>query len=228
MFDKQPFDHLMMKARSISLHSTIPHHQSSMSIAPPPLPSAISGFGAQNGVADQAPVQENEGVKDDTASVGIIYPPPYIRGGHHRSTLDLATSKALNIILTIVSLPPLIEIADKTAAYVSGSDSGAQLEERLRQSEKNNAKFCFLNPTDPYHAYYAFKVQEAKSGNGKHICFFYLSHEISLGSSKAIIINVLTPSTTQLQRPLKLRQKSRQRWRRPLNHRLRSHHHLNL
>jgi len=60
-----------------------------------------------------------------------------------------------------------IEIADKTAAYVAGSKTGTLLEERLRQSEKNNAKFCFLNPTDPFHAYYAFKVQEAKSGKGK-------------------------------------------------------------
>ena len=62
-----------------------------------------------------------------------------------------------------------IEIADKTAAYVSGSDSGALLEERLRQKEKSNAKFCFLNPTDPYHAYYAFKIQEAKSGKGMRL-----------------------------------------------------------
>ncbi|KAF9385043.1 SF3a splicing factor complex subunit [Podila verticillata] len=72
----------------------------------------------------------------EDAPVGFIYPPPYIR-----------------------------EIADKTAAFVSGSGTGAQLEERLRQSEKNNAKFSFLNPTDPFHAYYQFKVQEAKSGN---------------------------------------------------------------
>ncbi|KAF9185419.1 hypothetical protein BGZ51_003949 [Haplosporangium sp. Z 767] len=108
-----------------------------MSIAPPPpLPSAISGFGTPNGIKEKSPSQETEIPQDDTASVGIIYPPPYIR-----------------------------EIADKTAAYVSGSGSGALLEERLRQSEKNNAKFCFLNPTDPYHAYYAFKVKEAKSGN---------------------------------------------------------------
>jgi len=63
----------------------------------------------------------------------------------------------------------ILEIADKTAAFVSGSGTGAQLEERLRQSEKNNAKFSFLNPTDPFHAYYQFKVQEAKSGNGKGI-----------------------------------------------------------
>ncbi|KAF9091023.1 SF3a splicing factor complex subunit [Mortierella sp. GBA35] len=104
-----------------------------MSVAPPPLPSAISGFGAQNGVEEHPPAQETE--QEDVASVGIIYPPPYIR-----------------------------EIADKTAAYVSGSDSGALLEERLRQKEKSNPKFCFLNTTDPYHAYYAFKIQEAKSG----------------------------------------------------------------
>lgn len=68
-----------------------------------------------------------------------------------------------------------LEIADKTAAFVSGSGTGAQLEERLRQSEKNNAKFSFLNPTDPFHAYYQFKVQEAKSGNGKDIPSWFFS-----------------------------------------------------
>jgi splicing factor 3A subunit 1 len=73
----------------------------------------------------------------------------------------------------------LVEIADKTAAYVAGNNSGtlgAMLEERLRQSEKNNAKFCFLNPTDPYHAYYAFKVKEARAGKGTSwLSFLFLS-----------------------------------------------------
>ncbi|KAI8363324.1 Pre-mRNA splicing factor PRP21 like protein-domain-containing protein [Mortierella sp. GBAus27b] len=84
-------------------------------------------------------VQENGlGQEEDAGAVGIIYPPPHIR-----------------------------KIADKTAAYVAGNNSGAlgaMLEERLRQNERNNAKFCFLNPTDPYHAYYAFKVKEARAG----------------------------------------------------------------
>ncbi|KAI1303530.1 SF3a splicing factor complex subunit [Mortierella claussenii] len=109
-----------------------------MSIAPPPLPTAIRSFGVPNGIEEKPPAQESTEAMEqdeDVASVGIIYPPPYIR-----------------------------EIADRTAAAVSGSDSGAILEERLRQSEKHNSKFCFLNPTDPYHAYYAFKIKEAKSG----------------------------------------------------------------
>ncbi|KAF9363204.1 SF3a splicing factor complex subunit [Mortierella sp. NVP85] len=104
-----------------------------MANTPPPLPSIIGSFEAQNGAE-----KEPQELEDDVAAVGIIYPPPHIR-----------------------------KIADKTAAYVAGNNSGtlgAMLEERLRQSEKNNAKFCFLNPTDPYHAYYAFKVKEAKAG----------------------------------------------------------------
>ena len=57
-----------------------------------------------------------------------------------------------------------IEIANKTAAFVArNNESGTRLEERLRQTQKNDARFCFLNPADPFHAYYAFKVQEAKS-----------------------------------------------------------------
>ncbi|KAG0054056.1 SF3a splicing factor complex subunit [Gryganskiella cystojenkinii] len=110
-----------------------------MSIAPPPLPSAISAFESQDAMEDINPAQENGSSTEEPTSttdeVGFIYPPPHIK-----------------------------EIADKTAAYVAGSGSGALLEERLRQSEKNNARFCFLNPTDPFHAYYAFKIQEARSG----------------------------------------------------------------
>ncbi|KAF9581646.1 SF3a splicing factor complex subunit [Lunasporangiospora selenospora] len=111
-----------------------------MSVAPPPLPSAISSYGnqnsQQNGLEQQkANDDKDTSVTEDATSGGIIYPPAHIR-----------------------------VIADKTAQWVASSGSGAQLEERLRQSEKNNAKFCFLNPTDYYHAYYLHKIKEVKAG----------------------------------------------------------------
>ena len=40
-------------------------------------------------------------------------------------------------------------------------------------------RFCFLNPSDPYRAYYEHKINEIKSGKGKDsffflpICLFY-------------------------------------------------------
>ncbi|KAG0241874.1 SF3a splicing factor complex subunit [Actinomortierella wolfii] len=111
-----------------------------MATVPPPLPSAINGFGANaNNVKADVDMNEhatNASQENNTEEpVGIIYPPPEIR-----------------------------KVADKTAAFVATSGSGAQLEERLRQKEMNNPKFCFLNPSDPYHAYYAMKIKEAKEG----------------------------------------------------------------
>lgn len=52
-----------------------------MSIAPPPLPAAISGFESQN-VAEETTPQENGSTTMDTTpdEVGFIYPPPHIKG----------------------------------------------------------------------------------------------------------------------------------------------------
>lgn len=61
-------------------------------------------------------------------------------------------------------LPPLDirEIVEKTANYVSRNGIG--FEEKIREKEKNNAKFCFLNPADPYYKYYEFRLEECKKG----------------------------------------------------------------
>ena len=37
---------------------------------------------------------------------------------------------------------------------------GPEFEERIRGNEADNPKFNFLNPNDPYHAYYAHKLKE--------------------------------------------------------------------
>ncbi|TPX56013.1 hypothetical protein PhCBS80983_g04875 [Powellomyces hirtus] len=58
--------------------------------------------------------------------------------------------------------PEIKNIVDKTADYVARS--GPQFEERIREREKHNPKFCFLNPSDPYRAYYDFKMQEVREG----------------------------------------------------------------
>jgi splicing factor 3A subunit 1 len=36
---------------------------------------------------------------------------------------------------------------------------GAEFEKRILANEKNNVKFNFLVPTDPYHAYYRMRVR---------------------------------------------------------------------
>jgi splicing factor 3A subunit 1 len=36
--------------------------------------------------------------------------------------------------------------------------TGPEFEKRILANERNNAKFNFLVPTDPYHAYYQMRV----------------------------------------------------------------------
>lgn len=42
--------------------------------------------------------------------------------------------------------------------------NGPEFEEKIRQNEISNTKFNFLNPSDPYHAYYRHKVKEIAEG----------------------------------------------------------------
>ncbi|KAH9298995.1 hypothetical protein KI387_030677, partial [Taxus chinensis] len=59
----------------------------------------------------------------------------------------------------IIHPPPDIRnIVDKTAQFVARN--GPEFEKRILANEKNNAKFNFLNPNDPYHAYYQHRVSE--------------------------------------------------------------------
>lgn len=50
---------------------------------------------------------------------------------------------------------------------ITFSRNGPEFEARIRQNEINNPKFNFLNPNDPYHAYYRHKVNEFKEGKGQ-------------------------------------------------------------
>ena len=42
---------------------------------------------------------------------------------------------------------------------------GPEFEDRIRANEADNAKFNFLNPNDPYHAYYAHKLKEFRESD---------------------------------------------------------------
>ncbi|GLJ36513.1 hypothetical protein SUGI_0733490 [Cryptomeria japonica] len=62
----------------------------------------------------------------------------------------------------IIHPPPDIRnIVDKTAQFVARN--GPEFEKRILANEKNNSKFNFLNPSDPYHAYYQHRVSEFRS-----------------------------------------------------------------
>eukprot|EP00249_Psilotum_nudum_P018493 c26835_g1_i1 orf=261-2729(-) len=57
--------------------------------------------------------------------------------------------------------PDIRSIVDKTAQFVARN--GPEFEKRILANEKNNVKFNFLNPIDPYHAYYQHRVLEFRT-----------------------------------------------------------------
>ncbi|KAJ4322008.1 SF3a splicing factor complex subunit, partial [Fusarium piperis] len=68
-----------------------------------------------------------------------------------------------------VVLPPreIRNVLEKTAGYVARN--GAVFEDRIRDKERSNPKFSFLNPSDAYHPFYQWRLEEVKNGRGTAI-----------------------------------------------------------
>lgn len=72
----------------------------------------------------------------------------------------------INPVIGIIYPPPEVRnIVDKTANFVARN--GPEFEARIRQNEQGNPKFNFLNPGDPYHAYYQHKVHDFREGKAQ-------------------------------------------------------------
>ena len=56
-------------------------------------------------------------------------------------------------------------IVDKTAQFVARN--GQEFERKILGNEKDNVKFSFLKPSDPYHAYYRLRVKDFQEGDAK-------------------------------------------------------------
>ena len=72
----------------------------------------------------------------------------------------------------IIQPPPDVKaIVDKTAQFVARN--GPEFEQRILGSEKNNAKFNFLLPNDPYNAFYKSRIaafkEEAAGGDAASV-----------------------------------------------------------
>ncbi|KAH7358639.1 pre-mRNA-splicing factor sap114 [Plectosphaerella cucumerina] len=68
-----------------------------------------------------------------------------------------------------VVLPPreIRNVLEKTAGYVARN--GFVFEDRIREKERSNPKFSFLNDTDAYYAFYQWRLEEIKAGRGTAI-----------------------------------------------------------
>merc|ERR1719178_455749 len=63
----------------------------------------------------------------------------------------------------ILPPPGLREIVDKTAQFIA--KNGEEFEQRIVANERENTKFKFLSPKDPYNAYYRAKIDEFRGGS---------------------------------------------------------------
>ncbi|RUS25187.1 splicing factor 3A subunit 1-like protein [Jimgerdemannia flammicorona] len=111
---------------------------------------------------------------DEKPLIGIIYPPPDVRSCVDKRFGAFCLFVEAECFCTrsrflmssrryrLYPARPKSTIHSHTASFVARN--GIQFEERIRENEKHNPKFCFLNPNDPYHAYYQYKITEAKEG----------------------------------------------------------------
>ncbi|KAL3898541.1 MAG: hypothetical protein SGCHY_002675 [Lobulomycetales sp.] len=65
--------------------------------------------------------------------------------------------------MPIIPPPEIRDIVEKTAQAVARN--GPAFEARIRESEKQNSKFSFLNPMDPYREYYDERVAKLAQGD---------------------------------------------------------------
>lgn len=55
-------------------------------------------------------------------------------------------------------------VIDRTAAFVARSANPPQFEDKIRENQRQDPKFSFLNPADPYHAYYRHYMDKVNRG----------------------------------------------------------------
>ena len=63
----------------------------------------------------------------------------------------------------ILPPPDARGIVDKTAEFVA--KNGPEFEAKIKEKQGADVKFSFLEPDDPYHAYYREKVKRLEAGD---------------------------------------------------------------
>ncbi|KAF7359550.1 hypothetical protein MSAN_01298100 [Mycena sanguinolenta] len=65
----------------------------------------------------------------------------------------------------ILPPPEIKSVIDRTAIFVARSANPPQFEDKIREGQRSDPKFSFLNPADPYHAYYRNKMEKVAAGD---------------------------------------------------------------
>ncbi|KAJ8517550.1 hypothetical protein ONZ45_g5272 [Pleurotus djamor] len=72
---------------------------------------------------------------------------------------------ALRFASGLILPPPEIKsVVDRTAQFVARSANPPQFEDKIREGQRSDPKFSFLNPADPYHAYYRHRIEKVMRG----------------------------------------------------------------
>ena len=70
---------------------------------------------------------------------------------------------------------------DRTAQFVARSANPPQFEDKIRENQRQDPKFSFLNPADPYHAYYRHRMEKVVRGEVDEEPVPGKSEEVKLG-----------------------------------------------
>eukprot|EP00955_Chlamydomonas_euryale_P112526 366134-Chlamydomonas_euryale.AAC.16 len=109
-----------------------------------------------------------------TKAIGVILPPPDIRAIVDKTAAFVAKNGAWSACRRPRS--------HAHCAFPKGPDftgitidaiAGTEFERRILGNEQNNVKFNFLQPHDPYHAYYKLRVSAIDGAFGKLGCKQY-------------------------------------------------------
>ncbi|KAL0363777.1 UNVERIFIED_CONTAM: putative splicing factor 3A subunit [Sesamum calycinum] len=123
-------------------------------ILPLPAPPADGNLGptppAQ--VTEDSNDEKNLGTNDDQK-----------KGNDKPSAAPASVATHTRTIGIIYPPPDIRNIVDKTAQFVA--KNGPEFEKRIIANNEGNAKFNFLRPSDPYHAYYQHRLSEARAQN---------------------------------------------------------------
>ncbi|KAF8497079.1 Pre-mRNA splicing factor PRP21 like protein-domain-containing protein [Russula emetica] len=99
--------------------------------------------------------------------VATSTPPPLNGVGVNGNSTpnDSGSTGTLKFLTGLILPPPDVKsTVDRTIVHMNRSSDPLQFEVKLRESRRTDPAFSFLNPADPYHAYYRNRLEAAMRG----------------------------------------------------------------
>ena len=121
------------------------------SSTPPPLNGVVNGNGSANDSASAGTLK---------FTTGLILPPPDVK-----CTVSIIPAFPHKTDpTTYMRIYTSTATVDRTIVHMNRSSDPLQFEVKLRESRRTDPAFSFLNPADPYHAYYRNRLEAAMRG----------------------------------------------------------------